>query len=329
MYKIILIFSVILLPYNGGIAFYSPSNLIQSCGLLIHRRVKFTNVYLLLTLILAFLIVQIFRFDLFELLKVFIVLGGVLLAFHIYNGQNTRILLSYSMIYFTLDFILRVIRGSYDVLSIYSIKYSSGISIDPNFCGIMIVSVIAGRLSNNAKLLSPIHFYMLFLLITTMSRTAWLLFALVLISSRSIFLGITLKIAVVFIFSYLFFVAEVPSGIESSLTTKIYIAQVFQSWLSEGKSLLIGLGDYNAGILSEDLGYKGFISHTLLGLATVNGLIMSGAYVGLSYYAFSKLKDKCHFSTNLLVVGFIGLWPISMIGSLAILHAIGSKSVRK
>lgn len=325
--KILFTSSLITIPLNGGISWFSPSNVSQLISLLFNIKKKFSHLTLLLLFIFPIIVIiqSIYIGNYINLAKFIIVLGGTSFALSLINQKKLNVYVNLFFAYLLLDLIIRIfLIDSIYLDSIYFLKHSSGIAVDSNFIGMLISIAIMGAFENKNKSFKIILF-LFFLLILTFSRSAYILIMIYFLSYRYKFFSIFFLFLSIFILIYLSNNYDLAFKIDGSLRTKAAIVNLFFSIAEFDLNLLFGFGRENIELLSfkhsiDDLYFNG---HSIFGFISRDGVLFCIIFFILNFYFFYNYSStKYLIPICLLSVGFVSLWPVSYFGVLSVVYLI-------
>lgn len=327
----IFLFSLISIPSNGGIAFYSPSNFSQffSLSFLLKTKVNISIFFFFIFSIFILIIQSIYTHNLINLAKFLIVFGGISFAVNIKNNKDLNLYKKIFFIYLFLELLIRILLIDKDYLgSIYFLKHSSSIAVDSNFIGALIVSALLGNIENNNKSNKSI-LILIFFLILTFSRTFYILLILYLLTVRYRFFSIILLIGFILFIIYLSQNQDFARSLDGSLLTKAIIVDLFYEIMVFDFSFLFGYGRENIELLSykfssQDMFYNG---HSIFGFISRDGFLFFLIFFIMNLYFFNTYsKTKYLIPICFTTVGFVSLWPVSYFGVIAIVYLIFNKS---
>ncbi len=280
--------------------------------------------YLILSLlILSTIIIFNQNQEVKDLFRFLFVIGGVASVRYIKLTGNTAYYPF--LIFFLIEFSLRVIHGTYEELNLYSLKGTYFLFFDSNFVGLFILSAMCGMIVSNFHINNKFKFSILgILLLLTFSRTS------IIILLSFIFLNYFKKIG----FLFLLIVALFPfyvnyygidlSLVDGSFGSKQLIFQSFFYLLNNNiEAILWGIGRDNAIELAIDVTSTSYSGHTIYGHIVQFGLIQYLIFLVVPFYiARNYVKNIFPFFISLLIGGFIGLSPVSYLGSLLLVYFV-------
>ena len=330
--KAFIFFSFLIsIPSNGGISWYSPSNFSQfiSLSLLLKKKVNMAIFLFFIISIFILIIQSIYIQNFINLAKFLIVFGGITFAVNMKNENNLIFFKKIFFIYLFLDLLIRIILIDEAYLgSIYFLKHSSGIAVDSNFIGMFIAFAILGAIENQHKSIKTI-LILLFLLILTFSRTAYLLIFFYFLSMRYRAISIMLFIFFIFFISYLSQNLELAQKIDGSLYTKAIIADLYYQILEFDMSFIFGYGRYDIEFLSykNSLNNMFYNGHSIYGFFSRDGFLFCLIFLIMNLYFFiTHSKTKYVIPFCLAAVGVVSLWPVSYFGVTAMIYLIFKQS---
>lgn len=251
---------------------------------------------------------------LIELGRLFYIIGCLLIAERI-KHQSSSLINRFIPFIFFIDFIYRIITMLFlgkSFLDMYSWK-SSLIFPDTNFIALILLFYLLPFITYHIGR----GYFAIILLLSCISRGAFIGFMLSYLSNRIIFIALILS---VLIYYYLGFHRD---DILGSLGTKIVIFKMSLFILfTDIDYAFWGVGKLAVTTLSNELGQRfggTTVGHTIFGVIVEQGLVWVFLALTLTLRCV-VVTERWRFGLMLGVVGFLALFPITYLGLLVIVY---------